>query len=199
MYIPPAERIGAFAGRVSRPRSMNGRRKMGRTGMMLRMSPHAAALKSIRFPSGSTITPVGNTSAIFRRPHENRRYQSGTLYGWTAGFAGGPTIGVYAAERKKMIAVRRKTITRSRYTSCGQNGIPGCSSARVGPYSRGNPGFPSKTPSRTASISMAPSVGLPHALDPHQGHVQDHQQRPDERQDEHVEPVHPDDIEPRRV
>src|SRR2546422_7944408 len=94
-----------------------------------------------------------------------------------------------------MIAVSTRTITRSRYTSCGQNGTPGWTSVRSGPYSRGNPGRPSNTPSLRTCGSMGTSVGLSDALDPHQGHVDDHEEDADEGEDEHVEPIHPQDIE----
>src|SRR2546426_1291691 len=43
---PTAERIGAFAGRVSRPRSRNGRTRSAITGMPLSRSPQNAALNS---------------------------------------------------------------------------------------------------------------------------------------------------------
>src|SRR6266581_9551468 len=45
--IPNADRTGAFAGRASRPRSMNGRISRKMTGMPLRRSPQNAALKSV--------------------------------------------------------------------------------------------------------------------------------------------------------
>src|SRR6266540_4235498 len=93
-----------------------------------------------------------------------------------------------------MIAVSRKMITRSRYTSCGQNGTPGCTSARVGPYSRGKPGLPSYTPCLTPCGSMRTSMGLADALDPDERHVDDHEEDAHEQQDEHVEPVHAQDV-----
>jgi len=42
-------------------------------------------------------------------------------------------------------------------------------------------------------------VGLRDALDPDEGHVQHHQEGAREGQDEHVEPVHPEDVEARGV
>src|SRR5437879_13480338 len=45
--IPNADRTGDFAGRASRPRSMNGRINRKMTGIPLRMSPQNAALKLV--------------------------------------------------------------------------------------------------------------------------------------------------------
>src|SRR3972149_7819545 len=95
--------------------------------------------------------------------------------------------------------MRTKMMTRSRYTSWGQNGTPGWGSDRSGPYCVGNPGRSSYTPSLTDCIRRVMSVGLRDALDPHEGHVEDHEQGAHEGQDEHVEPVHADDVEPGRV
>src|SRR5712691_4489274 len=44
---PKADLIGAFAGRVSRPRSTNGKIRRKITGIPLRMSPQKAALNSV--------------------------------------------------------------------------------------------------------------------------------------------------------
>src|SRR3972149_1543758 len=91
---PSAVRTGAFAGRVSRPRSMNGSRRSGRrTRGNVSMFPQNAASMLIRFPSGSVKTIVGSTSASFSSPHEKSRYQSGTMNGWIAGVAAGPAPG----------------------------------------------------------------------------------------------------------
>jgi len=93
-------------------------------------------------------------SAIFRRPHENKRYQSGTMSSEIWGLRAGPRNGVRYADRKNMIAVRRKITTKSRVASWGKNGMPGWWSARSGPYCRGKPGRPSRIFSLTRSISI---------------------------------------------
>src|SRR2546426_4960572 len=108
---PTADRIGAFAGRVSRPRSRNGRTRSAITGMPLSRSPQNAALNSA--------------------------------------FRGVPSPNV----------------------NCGKMSV-----------------------SLTCSISMDTSVGLRDPLQPDEPHVQDDQSDHNQRQDEHVEPVEPEDV-----
>src|SRR2546427_3624810 len=191
---PTAERIGAFAGRVSRPRSRNGRTRSAITGMPLSRSPQNAALNSAFRGVPSPNVNCGKMSATFNRPQEKSRYQSGTISSDSCGLLAGPRNGVTAADRKNMIAVRRKIVTRSRVASCGKSGMPGWWSARCGPYCRGNPGRPSRIFSLTCSISMDTSVGLRDPLQPDEPHVQDDQSDHNQRQDEHVEPVEPEDV-----
>src|SRR5437660_137515 len=76
---PTADRIGAFAGRVSRPRSRNGRTRRAMIGMPLSRSPQNAALNTALSGVPSPSVNWGKMSATLRRPHENRRYQSGTI------------------------------------------------------------------------------------------------------------------------
>src|SRR5206468_641107 len=97
--IPNADRTGAFAGRASRPRSMNGRIKRKMTGIPLRMSPQNAALKFVLRGVPSPMMNCGKTSATFSRPQENRRYQSGTISSEICGLRAGPRNGVTTAER----------------------------------------------------------------------------------------------------
>src|SRR5256885_8624330 len=191
---PTADRIGAFAGRVSRPRSRKGRTRRAMIGMPLSRSPQNAALNTAFSGVPSPSVNWGKMSATLRRPHENSRYQSGTISSDNCGLRAGPRNGVTNADRKNMIAVSRKIVTRSRVASCGNSGMPGWWSARCGPYCRGNPGRPSRIFSLTRSISMDTSVGLRDPLQPHEAHVQDHEPDHDQGQDEDVQPVEPEDV-----
>src|SRR6267378_3582721 len=69
---PTAERIGAFAGRVSRPRSRNGRTRSAITGMPLSRSPQNAALNSAFSGVPSPNVNCGKMSATLSRPEEGR-------------------------------------------------------------------------------------------------------------------------------
>src|SRR5438132_2912432 len=191
---PTADRIGAFAGRVSRARSRNGRTRSAMIGMPLNRSPQNAALNTAFSGVPSPSVNWGKMSATLRRPHENRRYQSGTISSDNCGLRAGPRNGVTNADRKNMIAVSKKIVTRSRVASCGNSGMPGWWSARCGPYCLGNPGRPSRIFSLTRSISMDTSVGLRDSLQPHEAHVQDHEPDHDQGQDEDVQPVEPQDV-----
>src|SRR5947199_9463538 len=102
--IPNADRTGAFAGRASRPRSMNGRINRKMTGIPLRMSPQNAALKFVVRGVPSPMMNYGKTSATFSRPHENRRYQSGTISSEICGLRAGPRNGETTAHTKKRLA-----------------------------------------------------------------------------------------------
>src|SRR5437867_912294 len=154
---PKADRIGDFAGRFSRPRSMNGRTTRMINGMFVRKKPQKPA--EIR-NAGSPRTPgtlnSGRISASLRRPYENRTYQSGTMNGVWAGFRGVSREGTIQAVRKNAMATRRRIDTRSRYVSCGTSGDPGCRSDRSGPYWVGNPAASSNTFPWTRSTSMTP-------------------------------------------
>ena len=156
--IPKADRNGAFAGRLSRPRSMKGRTSRKITGMPLRRSPQNAALNSVFSGVPAPIVNCGKMSATFRRPQENKRYQSGTISSDSCGLLAGPRNGVTNAERKNIIATRRKIVTRSRVASCGNSGMPGWWSRRSGPYCRGKPG---RGPSITFSLTYSICSGSP--------------------------------------
>jgi len=162
--IPNADRTGDFAGRASRPRSMNGRINRKMTGIPLRMSPQNAALKFVLRGVPSPMMNCGKTSATFSRPQENRRYQSGTISSEICGLRAGPRNGVTTAERKKRMATNRKIRTKSRAVSCGKKGIPGWWSDLTGPYCRGKPGIPSMIFPLTCSISMVDLSGVPRPL-----------------------------------
>src|SRR2546430_3311331 len=71
--IPNADRTGDFAGRASRPRSMNGRINRKMTGIPLRMSPQNAALKLVFSGVPSPMMNCGKISATFSRPQEDRK------------------------------------------------------------------------------------------------------------------------------
>src|SRR5207247_10981471 len=101
--IPKADRNGAFAGRLSRPRSMKGRTSRKITGMPLSRSPQNAALNSVFSGVPAPIVNCGKMSATFRRPQENSRYQSGTISSDSCGLRAGPRNGVTNAERKNII------------------------------------------------------------------------------------------------
>src|SRR2546426_1015172 len=110
---PNADRTGAFAGRASRPRSMNGRISRKMTGIPLRRSPQNAALNSVLSGVPAPIVNCGKISATFSRPQENSRYQSGTINSEICGLLAGPRNGVTTAERQNMIATRRKIRTKA--------------------------------------------------------------------------------------
>src|SRR5439155_10981886 len=77
---PNADRSGDFAGRLSRPRSMNGRTTRMIRGMFVRKNPQNPA---VRRNAGSPSTPgtsgSGRISASFRRRYENSTYHCGTM------------------------------------------------------------------------------------------------------------------------
>src|SRR5947199_8309541 len=75
---PTADRIGAFADRVPRPRASDGRTGRAMRGMRRRRSPQNAASKTAF--GGGTAPRVDwrRMYATLRRSHEHRRYQSGT-------------------------------------------------------------------------------------------------------------------------
>src|SRR5205823_13023244 len=91
---PTADRTGALAGRVSRPRSRNGRMNSGMTGIALSRSPQKAALNLASNGVPGPRVKVGKMSATLRSPQEKRRYQSGTMSSEICGLRAGPRNGV---------------------------------------------------------------------------------------------------------